>query len=295
MENIRKVESVSEILDEIPFIPFIPRNFEMFNCTLRVEGKKWSTLRFEAVIDGEKVRVKEFFLDWFYQGFPKSLMDSFISTYSAVDSFRNNDFIFFLGKDYRGMHASSAFLLGTQLEIEGESRSSVVEMSMDLNPVGNSGRFKRLPFYVRSFFARGGIPEWFEERRIASLNWGPLGDEYSMGNLRGDSQGTFTAGGKNVHKISILSEDYMKRVVWVDCSLDSEERAYRLRKGGNFFNRYLETKGLLAFREPDGPSIFQSHEEGSIITVSFSPLYSLDEVMDIIGDLYAKRKNLFLL
>ncbi|MGC8645013.1 MAG: hypothetical protein ACP5UO_01935 [Thermoplasmata archaeon] len=296
MEHIRKVEKLSDVQDAVPFIIFTSKGFEILNATFRPEGEKWSTVRFESKVHGKRVRVKEFFLDWFYQGFPKSLMDSFVSTYSPVNSLRFGDSVFFYGKDYRGEHAASAFISGTQIEIEGESRESVIDMSMEIAPLGDEIRFRRLPFHSRSFFARGGRPDWFEERRVASLEWSPMADNLWMGSLRGDSQGILNENGRAVHRISILSEDYMKRVVWVDCLVKERgDSAYRLRKGGNFYNRYVETDGLLAIREPDGPAMFQTVVENNVVTVSFSPLFSLEDMKDIISTILKERKSLFLL
>ncbi|MEM0141306.1 MAG: hypothetical protein QXN66_04630 [Thermoplasmatales archaeon] len=292
MEDLEKVQST------LPFLIFKTSGYEILNPTIRPEGSKWSTLRYELLVDGEKARVKEFFLDWFYQGFPKNLMDSFVSSYAPVEAIQMEDSVFFVGKDYKGMHASSAFILGTEIEVEGESKECVEKVSRSLAPVNKLEIFRKLPFCSRSFFARGGKPDWFEERRIASLSWRPSMNNRKLEQLKADSVGILTLGEGVIHKISVFTEDFMKRVIWIDSSkkeIPDSNSYYKLRRDGNFYDTYQEIGGLLAFKQPSGPAIFQTSIEDNVVTISFSPLFRLQEIRNLIVKIINDKKDLFLL
>ncbi|MEM4778887.1 MAG: hypothetical protein QW062_05565 [Thermoplasmatales archaeon] len=297
MENYLEVEALESIQASLPFLIFKPSCCEIFNATLRPEGEKWSTIRFEISTDSGKARVKEFFLDWFYQGFPKNLMNSFVSSYSRVYAATGPGYVYFVGKDYKDMHASSAFILGTEVEIEAESRKVVEDVSKTLVPVMKMDKFKNIRFCDRSFFARGGKPDWFEERRIASLNWTPLSEPSGWDRFKPDSVGTLTELGNIVQRISIFSEDFTRRTIWIDSArkdLAGKDNYYILRRDGNFYDAFYEIGGLLAFKQPYGPAMFQAFIDNNIVTISFSPPTDLYEIRKLISEILNEGKNLFL-
>ena len=281
LDEIIRIGDFKKLQEKTPFLIHLPEELEVRNSTYREPGRKWATLRFECTIGNEKLRVKEFFLDWFYPGFPKSLMDSFVSSYSILNSTATTDSVIFYGKNYKGKEASSSFSLGTQIEIEGETNLNVRKLTESLIAPYISARFKNYPFYKRSFLANNGKPEWFEEERIGKLSWNPPSKKFCEGNLCMDSVGVFRRDNKTIHAIFVLSEDYYRKAVWIDIGnpgASTEHVAYEFRKGGNFFDLFEEGETKFGFRRNDGPAIIQFEQEGSIVTISFSSLYQLSEV-----------------
>ena len=289
MENeIVQVYDLEKLQEETPFLIFVPGNLEIRNVTYRTGGRKWPTLRYECIIDGEKIRVKEFFLDWFYPGFPKSLMQSFVSSYSMVDSIPMKDWVIFTGKNYKGKEASSSFSLGTQIEVEGESRKNVNKLSETMFAPFPDERFKRFPFYRRSFFANKGEPEWFEERRISNLDWKPPKSDFCVGDLCMDSVGVFSKDGSILETIFAFSEEYYRRASWVDIARPTEHAdhlIYDLRNSGNFFDEFEKGDPTFAFKKEQGPAIARSKFGEYVVTVSLSPLFSFSEAKGIVRDL----------
>ncbi|MEM0133692.1 MAG: hypothetical protein QXU18_00475 [Thermoplasmatales archaeon] len=286
--EIIQVHDLEKLQVKTPFLIFIPDGLELENLTYRNEGRKWSTLRFECVIDGERLRVKEFFLDWFYPGFPKSLMKSFVSSYSSLDSSLVKDWIVFFGTNYKGKYASSSFSLGTQVEVEGGSTFHVKRLSEMMVPPFLDEKFKNFPFYKRSFFANKGDPEWFEEKRIRNLTWGPPSDDFCINSLCIDSIGIFKKANYSLETVFTFSEDYYKRAAWVDIAKSggkAEHLVYELRKNGNFFDEFEEGEKTIAFRRENGPTIARFERGDFVITVSLSPLFSLYEAKKVIEKL----------
>jgi len=294
-EYITRVDDLENIQEEIPFLIFLPRKHQIKDATYRREGDKWSTIRYFCDVGNETLRVKEFFLDWFYQGFPKSLMDSFVSTYGPVKSRNVVDRVIFYGSDYKGKQASSSFALGTQIEIEGETVENVSKLSEDLFAPYLKRKFKDYPFHKRSFFARGGKPEWFEEKRIERLKWNRPREKICIGNLCAGSVGRLKEGSDVVEYVLIFSEDYYRRTIWVDSALlhaREDNLFYDLRNGGNFFDKFAENGMKFAFRESYGPSIVQIRGNTQIATITFSPLFSILQVQNLIEQLKKILQNL---
>jgi hypothetical protein len=293
-DDIIQVSDLEELQEKTPFLIYIPDKIEVSNVTYRRNGTKWATLRFECMIEGEKLRVKEFFLDWFYPGFPKSLMDSFVSSYSSLSSSVLEDRAIFYGKNYKGKEASSSFSLGTQIEIEGETQLNIRKLSERMVAPFMNDRFENLPFRERSFFANGGKPEWFEEERISNLTWQSPSEKLCVGSLCLDSIGKLTRNGKSLETILVFSEGYYRRAAWVDIAdSDSEVRhlIYDLRKGGNFFDVLEDGEPRIAFRKDSGITIAQYRREQSVTTISLSPLFQTTEINDLIGNLEITCKN----
>jgi hypothetical protein len=282
-QHIMKADGLKDVQEEVPFLIFVPREREIRDITYRREGNKWATIRYFCEIGDETLRVKEFFLDWFYPGFPKSLMDSFVSTYGPIMSRNIGDRIIFYGKNYKGKQASSSFALGTQIEVEGEAIDSIAELSESLFAPYLKKRFKNYPFHKRSFFARGGRPEWFEEKRIERLKWNRPPRKVCFRNLCAESLGELKRGGEVLEYILVFSEDYYKRVIWVDsASLHTQDDHlfYELRNNGNFFDQFAENGMRFAFRGRDGPAVVQIRDNLRITTVTFSPLFSRLQVQN---------------
>lgn len=294
IEKIKK-EDLETLQSSSYFLFYLPRNWQIDNVTYRREGEKWSTLRFECEVRGKKVRAKVFFLDWFYQGFPKSLMESFIGSYSTVTSETDQDRVSFYGKNYKNKDACSSFALGTQIEIEGDSSDVVKELNKDLFPTYKTSRFEQFPFYRRSFLARGGEPDWFEERRISRMKWSPIKDMRVGERLKGDSHGVFSARGQVLEEINIFSEPYSRRVVWADVADKrggEEYLFYTLRKEGMFFDKFEENNGILATRTDNGPSLYQQENSEKVVTISLSPMFSRIETIDVIERLLEKANGM---
>lgn len=293
-DEIVQVHDVEKLQKKTPFLIFVPDGLEIRNMTYRLEGRRWATLRYECIIEGEKLRVKEFFLDWFYPGFPKSLMESFVSSYSVIDSITMKEWVVFLGKNYKGKEASSSFSLGTQIEVEGGSKKNVSKINEAMFAPFLDERFKRFPFYRRSFFANKGEPEWFEEKRIRNLKWKAPKADFCVGGLCMDSVGIFKMNDTAIETIFTFSEDYYRRAAWVDIANpigQAEHLVYDLRKGGNFFEEFETGEQTFAFRKEHGPSIARSKFGEYVVSVSLSPLFGLSEAKSKVRELMYAVEN----
>jgi hypothetical protein len=162
-------------LHEMPFVAWIPSSHVFRHFTVRNDGKKWNTIRYFVEINGREIRVKEFFMDWFFPGFPKSIMDTLYSTYSPVTALERDGRLLFLGTNYKGNPAASGYLDGTTVEIEslsGEAMEEMTELFFDLaaDPDDEASKCD-MPFHERSFFSAGHQGAWFEDNRISRMSW----------------------------------------------------------------------------------------------------------------------------
>lgn len=293
-EEIAQVQDLETLQTRAPFLIHLPDKFELKKVTYRNEGRKWATLRFECRIGEEKLRVKEFFLDWFYPGFPKSLMDSFVSSYSSVSSATVKERVIFYGKNYKGKVASSSYSLGTQIEVEGETAENVKELSESMVVPFISERFRDFPFHKRSFFVNGGKPEWFEEERISSLSWKEPSEKLRVGSLRLESVGFFKGESPTIRTILVFSEEYYRRAAWVEIASTNDQTdhfVYDLRRGGNFFDQYFEGNPVVAFRRDSGPTIARFKEGNLFVTISLSPIFQYSQARALIEELRNATKN----
>ena len=72
---ILELDSFGDIpVNSMPFIPIVPENIRASSLGLRIRDEKWPTLRYFIDYGNHRIRIKEFFMDWFFTGFPKSLM-----------------------------------------------------------------------------------------------------------------------------------------------------------------------------------------------------------------------------
>lgn len=294
-QEIIRVNDLGDLQEEVPFLIFVPEEYKIENVTYRKEGRKWATLRYVCRIGSESLRVKQFFLDWFYTGFPKSLMESLVSSYSSIDSARKKDHVIFYGKDYKNMEASASFHFGTQIEIEGETRDGVTKLSENLYPVHRMEKFKNFPFYRRSFFARGGTPEWFEEGRISRLKWNHSLEDLKVRDLSLDSVGVLREKDRILESVLVFADDYCRRAMWIDSArTDSsvDHLFYEIRSGGNFFDYFQDEESIMAHKSQYGPGLYQIRANSKITTISFSPLFTLSEVKALAHDVSEMMEEL---
>jgi hypothetical protein len=293
-EEITEVDDLAKLQTRVPFLIHLPNKFDPTKVTYRNAGRKWPTLRFECEIDNENLRVKQFFLDWFYPGFPKSLMSSFVSTYSRVNTVTVDERVIFYGRNYKGKAASSSYSLGTQIEVEGETETNVKKLSESMEAPFMPERFKRFPFYKRSFFANGGRPEWFEEERIANLSWKMPSKRLCVGSLCLDSVGYLKQERTAIKTILVFSEEYYRRAAWVEIApaVDKTDHfVYDLRNSGNFFNYFLEDNPVVAFKGDSGPAIARFKDGDSLVTISLSPMFQFSNAMTAIEELRDATKE----
>ncbi|MGC8574336.1 MAG: hypothetical protein ACP5LC_02285 [Thermoplasmata archaeon] len=283
-----ELDDLKNIQKNAPFLFYLPREYEIHDISYRDEGDKWSTLRFFIDFKGNNFRVKEFFLDWFYTSFPKNLMSSFVESYSPVEIEEGINGKIFIGLDYKGMSASSCYAMGTQIEIEGDSPSYLKDVNNILRPLFYEERFRNYPFHERSFFARNSRTSWFEEDRIARMKWQTPEEDFLINDSRPSSLGIHESGGYVHEVIMIFSEDFFRKVFWVDIASTVNSMPngyYSLRKAGNLFTFNDFAGGIIAHVNSGGPGIWQASNSKYIFTVSFSSDVFLQDIYDSFGDI----------
>lgn len=290
LEELQKIES--------RFLFFIPKGLELYDLSYRNEAEKWSTLRFYTNYRGERLRVKEFFLDWFYTSFPKNLMKSFVDSYSNLSVYKEEGFKVFIGMDYKDILASSAFMLGTQVEIEGVNTETILEVNRLMHPLQNDDRFKEMPYHERSFFSRNKSYNWFEEERIARMSWHKPHYPYSINGSIASSFGIFSREGQTQGITLIFNKDYFTKVIWLEISRLNEavpHNYYILRREGNLY-KFTEFKGgIIGYIDESGPGIWQRLSGNYVVTVSFSSdtsvgefILEFDNIEGIISEIITK-------
>ncbi|MFG1518997.1 MAG: hypothetical protein AAE977_00775 [Thermoplasmataceae archaeon] len=276
---------------EMPFIRYLPATMNALNLTYRDSATKWPTLRYFLDLDGRLYRVKEFFMDWFYQGFPKSLMSSFSGTYSDIHAATAGHHIYFIGKNYRGKQSASSFSHGTEIEIEAQGISDsgdFYRIYSDLVPSQRDEmRLRWTSFKNRSYFASGHTGEWFEDTRISRLNWIDdisisvlvYGKQYDL-----SSVGTIFREGRVENCILIFEYGSFERAMWVDILRNGsriQHGIYRLRdEEGLFDYREISHESIL-IRSPYGPSIVRWADLEMIYTLSMSPFFNFPDAMEM--------------
>lgn len=274
---------------DIPFLVLGTSNLEHEDLTLRTADEKWTTIRFIVTAGSKKYRVKEFFMDWFFTGFPKSLFRDFSSSYSKVESFSIHHTTFFYGKNYKGHDSVSGYYLGTQIEIECDLSSTISEFRTVVKDLftGNTDaqHLTTLQFPDRSYFTRGPAGDWYEEERISRLGWiRTPREEYSVSGhkMRTSGAGQIKVNGK-MQSILILEEDNFRNVIWAEFSdkcIKLKNAAYDVRIGSGFYDKSVEMKnGIVILRQPDGPGILQAENRGITVTVGFSPGFTENDVV----------------
>ncbi len=274
----------------MPFVAWIPSSHVFRHFTVRNDGKKWNTIRYFVEINGREIRVKEFFMDWFFPGFPKSLMDTLYSTYSPVTALERDGRLLFLGTNYKGNPAASGYLDGTTVEIEslsGEAMEEMTELFFDLaaDPDDEASKCD-MPFHERSFFSAGHQGAWFEDNRISRMSWkkGEPGigiNEYSL-----SSVGTLANDSGLVQAIHVFQNRCFNRAFWVETArrnADFEHAYYRMRNETGVMNAFHDDGYFLSWREPSGPFLGQSMNDSAVITVGGSAFVDLELPRDILS------------
>ncbi len=290
--NLDSFNEIDELF--LPFVRIEPRDLNPISISFRAEGEKWASLRFFIEIDGESYRVKEFLLDWFFLGFPKSLMRDFANTYSDITEFEVNGIPVFQGKDYKGLNALSSFVHGTQVEIETTStdQARLNEVFADLFPdAADLERLSEWQFPDRSFLARVKRRDWFEEERVSRMHWqrSDSGCTDIDGTVLHPSGSGVLSIGSLEHQIMILEENDYSRCVWietVDRGISISHPFYTLRNGKylyNTFSRENEIGGRLELsRKEYGPWLIQFISGEEVQTFAFSPGFKLQDVQKIV-------------
>ena len=278
---------------QLPFIVIKPSKMKYRELAVRVHDLKWPTVRYVIRHRGREFRIKEFFMDWFFLGFPKSLLKDFSSTYSEVESALVKNVVVFMGKNYRNNDAASAYIHGTHVEIDcGEpaDREMFISVFEDLlkvrpDPLPLSGR----QFPDRSHFSKGYGSEWYEDLRISRMQWRRTPrDSFRVlnHNLRSSGMGFIGVEGK-VMEIFILEEKEYESGLWielVDKDIQLDHAYYNIRKGDGFYDHVEQLpgiKGTIIFRSQYGPGILRLESDTRILTVGFSPGFSLDDIKQL--------------
>lgn len=242
-------------------------------------------------IDGKVLRVKEFFLDWFFPGFPKSLLKDFVSTYSTVRHTTVGDHTVFLGKNYKGNDSASVYIYGTQVEVEcpdGATDGLFMEVIADLlEDISDGKSLASLQFPDRSYFASHEATSWYEEERISRLKWHRTKQgKFLVGNHELKSCGMGLLPQKErEHGILVLEENYWKNAVWIEFAderLKIDHITYNIRKGDGLFDYYEDfplKRASIVYRSGSGPGILASRRNGRIYTIGFSPGFTLDDIL----------------
>ena len=279
----------------IPFCPLLPSRLPASDITLRINDELWPTLRFLVKVDGEVLRVKEFFMDWFFTGFPKSLLSSFSDGYSDIEQASNDEVTVFSGRDYKSARAVAAYTHGTQVEVESLSKKESLDLKevilREFEPEQQClARISGLQFPDRSFFASGHPGKWFEEERISRLSWSRSSSKTKLhlgeSEFQGSGNGTIKIGGHS-HGIQIFQENNFSRVIWtefVDVGIALSHPFYDIRQGIGFYDSSGQSDDRdisWIYRRNDGPGVVQFRGQ-EIITVAFSPGFKYTIIQDII-------------
>ncbi len=280
---------------KLPFLIFKPTIRKAYDISARIHDLRWPTVRYCVRIAGKEVRIKQFFLDWFFPGFPKSMLKDFSSGYSTIRSREVDDYILFLGKNYRKHDSASIWIHGTMIEMDSVSTVSDDEyekLVMDLlSDAPNPDSLKKYQFPDRSHFVSGYETQWYEEMRISRLNWrrtGPYVMEIKGKKYVSSGFGYLYVQGKT-HEIFIFQENEYFRSIWIEVTsegIELEHSFYDVRKGNGLFDteiKLADNLGTLVFRNPSGPGVIKIRQNSSVLTVGFSPGIKLDEISAFIS------------
>lgn len=276
-------------LFSLPFPPLLNKEVALEEFSLRLNTHERPTVHYFLEEAGKRYRVKEFFMDWFYTGFPKSLMKTLVDAYSEIEYAPIGQYRVFFGRNYKGNSSISFYSRGTTVEIECYEDAKTEDFhrivaDMSFGPYLTE-RFRDAGFVERSFLASGGSGLWWEDSRIAGMEWrdiepGKRNNHFPDG-LKPLSLGTLKVKGGFVLRTLILADSYMERSVWIELvNLQSSEKNgyYNFRKGSGLFNEFNESDFLLCFRSPEGPGAVQFQSDQTMATFAFSPGFSSSSI-----------------
>lgn len=276
-------------LENLPFPPLMPSSFKIDDFSIRDDPEKRKTLRYFINYNNKRFRIKEFFMDWFYTGFPKSIMKTLMEVYGPMQTFTEDGNTWFYCMNYKGNDSASMYIRGTTVEIECNNPASPGEFLTILNDLDQSSflfpKFRDMGFKERSFLASGNSTDWWEDKRIARMRWSDLegGNSLEIGNnsMNVVSTGYLHEKDGSSHNIMILAEPYFRRVVWVE-TIETwsgiSSGIYKFRKEPGLFDTLQGDESQIFHRSPNGPSVIRDSRNELTITVAFSPGFTLDEV-----------------
>jgi len=254
-----------------------------------VDEKRHITLVENFEIEGIQISSKQFFMDWYYYGFPKNLMKTSSSSYSnlwrSVVELDGKYKPLFYGNDYRGRYAASFSTSGLTVEMRSNK-----DFSEKVREILEGIRVKPLneKFYRLSFYAGKKMSGWFEEERIGNMEWQDSKEE-RIGDYYPDSSGTFG----NLERIDIyrnVEGDYL----WVDRALKNtgiKNLYYSYDREGNLFTEVSKfNEWSLYLLSESGPAIIRRENSDRIctVTIPYLTMGDLWKYVDII-----EKLNLF--
>ena len=290
----------------LPFATILP-DLELSNISIRVDSEKWDTLRFEVETNNQRIRIKEFFMDWFYPSFPKSLLKTFSLPYAplSISSIMLNGITYpvFFGVDYSGAMAASTWISGTILEIRSmpDSGQNFIDTTMNILSHLQIGKSpERKDFISRSYYAgKKRKYSWFEEERIGRMSWGSsenslCGNFFKKFNCI--SSGTFNG----IHKIKVFTSEDMRGEIWIDLF----KIVASLKNGFYHFDEdnmgiLQEHHGKDQFRifsvSNFGPWLLRKVYPDIIATVGASSGIQIDDIVSLIEDIEINRDQVITL
>lgn len=295
---IRVLKSFDEIGQyRLPFLTYVPMNHETYDISVRIHDQKWPTLRYHVKLSGKTIRIKEFFLDWFFPGFPKSMLKDFSSGYSIIRSREVGENLLFLGKNYRNHDAASFWVRGTMIEMDSNhtvSDDEYEKLTVDLlSSRPDPSRLEKFQFPDRSHFSKGFTSDWYEDQRISRLSWRRTEQvklPIANGTLSSSGVGFIHIDG-GMQEIFVFQANGYSRAIWIEIStkdIKLDHAFYDVRKGTGLFDTELELaegKGLLVFRKPSGPAVVKIIIGATILTAGFSPGLDLHDVSSFLSKL----------
>ncbi len=291
---IDRIEDTAKL--NLPFATLFPE-IEIKNISLRTDEHRWPTLRFEVAMGGSILRFKEFFLDWFYPSFPKSLLKTFSSPFKELNvrEFKTNQkrMPVFAGHDYSGSPAATTWISGTTLEIRNVSGNEPIDLEI-LVRLLETMKISAFPgqsdYISRSFYAgKKREYSWFEEERIGRMKWVATRNECSGKFIEG-FENVCTGSYEDIHKIIVFSKRELSVEMWVDVFREGAKL-----KNGIYRNNELDS-GILKREEQIrsfniysvsklGPWILRKTREGKITTIGVSSGISINEIRELIAEI----------
>ncbi len=270
---------------KLPFEPYL-FPYEDSKIFLRKDDARHITVVQNFSYENINFSAKEFFMDWYYYGFPKNLMKNSSETYSNI--WRNHveingkNYPIFYGKDYRDRFAASISSGGVTVELRSNS-----DFSEMLNDIFRNFKIRNSDkrFYELSHYIKRDSWRWFEEERIGRMSWSPM-NNVRIGDYYGDSHGNFN----NIHEIEIYRNIYGD-YLWLDYALKNtglKNLYYRFNGHGNLFSEITRINDWNVFLASEfGPAILRYENEKKVFVVSL-PFVEFGDVwkyMDIIEKL----------
>lgn len=294
-----EVQDIVTRSKSLPFPILVTSDLEMDQVSFRTDNSSRPTLRFYTIRSGKRFRIKEFFMDWFYTGFPKSLMKTLVETYGPIVSRTSGDITYFYGTNYKGNDSITFHKAGTTVEIEcqeGADSSAFGEIVSDLRfPPQIMDEYRNHGFKERSFLAHHRTGTWWEDQRIGRMDWSDVEPEsrirFPGTDLMGVSAGIYSGSDGSSLRTVIYSDESFDRAIWVeilDERSDMPHGKYDFRRGGSLFN--IEENSIF-YLDPNGPGACQKGSDSYIVTMAFSPGFSLNTVRNAEMDLAGVLSN----